>query len=37
MKNARQIILGLTAEIGFSLVLIGIGMLIALIRRVTGA
>ena len=37
MKNVRQIILGLSAEIGFSLLLIGIGMLIALIRRVTGA
>jgi hypothetical protein len=37
MKNARQIILGLSAEIGFSLMLIGIGLLIALFRRVTGA
>jgi hypothetical protein len=37
MKNARQIILGLSAEIGFSLVLIGIGMLIALFKQVTGA
>jgi hypothetical protein len=34
MKNARQIIMGLSAEIGFSLLLIGIGMLIAVVRQV---
>jgi hypothetical protein len=37
MKNARQIILGLSAEIGFSMLLMGIGLLIAIFRQVAGA